>query len=253
MVFAVETYCPATDGVSAARIEEEVILTPTRRRRSSRCSRPKSCRSPTGTESPRRPRTGSDQEAALANRRCTAAGYQRVNQTAPRKAAIDATMSSQSGIAGTYSAAASAATCTAKATAQTPGDEAIGREEDGQGPDRLGHALARVLQRERPADGERDEDDGEQAAIDREPHRRHRPARRGDERIGGEQPEQHDAADLEDLHRLAAPRMRAQSSTETANAPMSPAIGETRRISAKKTAKGERLSRMLTTSASGGW
>ena len=29
MVFAVETYCPATDGYSAARIEEEVILTPT--------------------------------------------------------------------------------------------------------------------------------------------------------------------------------------------------------------------------------
>jgi Xaa-Pro dipeptidase len=28
MVFAVETYCPATDGYSAARIEEEVILTP---------------------------------------------------------------------------------------------------------------------------------------------------------------------------------------------------------------------------------
>jgi Xaa-Pro aminopeptidase len=28
MVFAVETYCPATDGVSAARIEEEVIVTP---------------------------------------------------------------------------------------------------------------------------------------------------------------------------------------------------------------------------------
>jgi Xaa-Pro dipeptidase len=28
MVFAVETYCPATDGVSAAHIEEEVILTP---------------------------------------------------------------------------------------------------------------------------------------------------------------------------------------------------------------------------------
>jgi Xaa-Pro aminopeptidase len=28
MVFAVETYCPATDGVSAARIEEEVILGP---------------------------------------------------------------------------------------------------------------------------------------------------------------------------------------------------------------------------------
>jgi Xaa-Pro aminopeptidase len=28
MVFAVETYCPAADGVSAARIEEEVILTP---------------------------------------------------------------------------------------------------------------------------------------------------------------------------------------------------------------------------------
>jgi Xaa-Pro dipeptidase len=28
MVFAVETYCPATDGISAARIEEEIILTP---------------------------------------------------------------------------------------------------------------------------------------------------------------------------------------------------------------------------------
>jgi hypothetical protein len=33
---------------------------------------------------------------------------------------------------------------------------------------------------------------------------------------------------------------------------MSPAMGETRRIRAKKTAKGERLSRMLMTSASGG-
>jgi Xaa-Pro dipeptidase len=28
MVFAVETYCPASDGFSAARIEEEVVLTP---------------------------------------------------------------------------------------------------------------------------------------------------------------------------------------------------------------------------------
>ena len=27
MVFAVETYCPASDGISAARIEEEIILT----------------------------------------------------------------------------------------------------------------------------------------------------------------------------------------------------------------------------------
>ena len=27
MVFAVETYCPASDGFSAARIEEEVVLT----------------------------------------------------------------------------------------------------------------------------------------------------------------------------------------------------------------------------------
>jgi Xaa-Pro dipeptidase len=27
MVFAVETYCPATDGVSAARLEEEVVVT----------------------------------------------------------------------------------------------------------------------------------------------------------------------------------------------------------------------------------
>ena len=28
MVFALETYCPATDGFSAARIEEEVVVTP---------------------------------------------------------------------------------------------------------------------------------------------------------------------------------------------------------------------------------
>jgi Xaa-Pro aminopeptidase len=29
MVFALETYCPATDGESAARIEEEVVVTST--------------------------------------------------------------------------------------------------------------------------------------------------------------------------------------------------------------------------------
>jgi Xaa-Pro dipeptidase len=28
MVFALETYCPASDGHSAARIEEEVVVTP---------------------------------------------------------------------------------------------------------------------------------------------------------------------------------------------------------------------------------
>ncbi len=27
MVFALETYCPASDGISAARIEEEVVVT----------------------------------------------------------------------------------------------------------------------------------------------------------------------------------------------------------------------------------
>jgi Xaa-Pro dipeptidase len=27
MVFALETYCPATDGFSAARIEEEIVIT----------------------------------------------------------------------------------------------------------------------------------------------------------------------------------------------------------------------------------
>ena len=27
MVFAIETYCPATDGYSGARIEEEVVVT----------------------------------------------------------------------------------------------------------------------------------------------------------------------------------------------------------------------------------
>jgi len=29
MVFALETYCPAPDGISAARIEEEVVITET--------------------------------------------------------------------------------------------------------------------------------------------------------------------------------------------------------------------------------
>jgi len=29
MVFALETYCPASDGYSAARIEEEVVVTDT--------------------------------------------------------------------------------------------------------------------------------------------------------------------------------------------------------------------------------
>ena len=28
MCFAVETFCPATDGFSAARIEEEIVVTP---------------------------------------------------------------------------------------------------------------------------------------------------------------------------------------------------------------------------------
>ena len=51
MVFALETYCPATDGYSAARIEEEVVVTETGAR-SSACSRPKTCRSPTATERP---------------------------------------------------------------------------------------------------------------------------------------------------------------------------------------------------------
>src|SRR5262245_66316533 len=37
MVFAVETYCPATDGVSAARMEEEVILTPSGAKILSQC------------------------------------------------------------------------------------------------------------------------------------------------------------------------------------------------------------------------
>ena len=51
MVFAVETYCPATDGVSAARIEEEVILTPKGAQDHLAVSRPTSCRSPTRTDS----------------------------------------------------------------------------------------------------------------------------------------------------------------------------------------------------------
>jgi hypothetical protein len=49
MVFAVETYCPASDGFSAARIEEEVILTPSGPQIIS-LYRQTSCRSPILTE-----------------------------------------------------------------------------------------------------------------------------------------------------------------------------------------------------------
>jgi len=48
MVFAVETYCPATDGVSAARIEEEVIVTP-KGAQVITLFPARSCRSPTAT------------------------------------------------------------------------------------------------------------------------------------------------------------------------------------------------------------
>ena len=46
MVFALETYCPATDGYSAARIEEEVVVTD-KGCRVITPSRRKTCRSPT--------------------------------------------------------------------------------------------------------------------------------------------------------------------------------------------------------------
>ena len=49
MVFALETYCPADDGYSAARIEEEVVVTADGAR-SSRCTRRKSFLSPTRTD-----------------------------------------------------------------------------------------------------------------------------------------------------------------------------------------------------------
>ena len=55
MVFALETYCPASDGVSAARIEEEIVITEDGPR-SSRSSRPRSSSSPTRTEPARYPK-----------------------------------------------------------------------------------------------------------------------------------------------------------------------------------------------------
>ena len=51
MVFALETYCPASDGFSAARIEEEVVVTADGPG-SSPCSRPRSSSSPTSTDRP---------------------------------------------------------------------------------------------------------------------------------------------------------------------------------------------------------
>ena len=50
MVFALETYCPATDGYSAARIEEEVVVHRQRRQGHHALSRRKSCRSRTPIE-----------------------------------------------------------------------------------------------------------------------------------------------------------------------------------------------------------
>ena len=50
MVFALETYCPASDGYSAARIEEEVVVTADGAALSSRCSRPRNSSSPTSTD-----------------------------------------------------------------------------------------------------------------------------------------------------------------------------------------------------------
>ena len=50
MVFALETYCPATDGYSAARIEEEVVVTETGVRGYQRSSRLKTCPSPIATD-----------------------------------------------------------------------------------------------------------------------------------------------------------------------------------------------------------
>src|SRR5262249_26161361 len=69
----------------------------------------------------------------------------------------------------------------------------------------LRHPLTGVLKRERPVDRERDERDGEQPAVNRESYGRHRPAWRGQQRIRGEEAEQDEAADLQDLDRLAAP------------------------------------------------
>jgi Xaa-Pro dipeptidase len=51
MVFALETYCPAKDGYSAARIEEEVVVTD-KGCRVITLFRPRNCRSPTGTDDP---------------------------------------------------------------------------------------------------------------------------------------------------------------------------------------------------------
>jgi lactate dehydrogenase-like 2-hydroxyacid dehydrogenase len=51
MVFAVETFCPAKDGVSAARIEEEVVLTPDGAKGHFALIPHRSCRLPTNTES----------------------------------------------------------------------------------------------------------------------------------------------------------------------------------------------------------
>ena len=50
MVFALETYCPATDGISAARIEEEVVVTAGRGQCHHEVPAPRSSTSPTSTD-----------------------------------------------------------------------------------------------------------------------------------------------------------------------------------------------------------
>ena len=82
--------------------------------------------------------------AAPVARRCTRAGYQRVNQIAATNATTEAPISTESGIAGTNSAAASAATCTAKLTPHTPETTRLTAMKSGRSPKAPAPARART-------------------------------------------------------------------------------------------------------------
>ena len=168
-----------------------------------------------------------------------------MNQTAPTKATIDATMSTPSGYRGHELRGRVRRRVHREGPGPRPGDGAVDRHEDGESQIGSGtRSRAYWSVNGRPMASETKTMLSE-ARVDREPHGGHRPPRRGDQGVDGERPKSTKLPTSRIL--MDSPRriMRGPSSTETTSAPMSPAIGETRRISTKKTMNGERPSRTL--------
>ena len=124
MVFALETYCAASDGRSAARIEEEVIVTPTGPQRDHPFPRATSCSSPGRTtcaaptsSSTRRPAAVELEERARGDR-------ERSNRRGSSASSSTARCSSSAASRTASSACSSAARSTARPIS-TRGQEAV--------------------------------------------------------------------------------------------------------------------------------